>query len=126
MKRKSGTKRKTRLTETWPFLSPGPLSLQLHGLIDLGDTGNEIGLKLTFSDWFVPCICCVSVFCFVRVITLLSFYCHLFYRWLSCLFLYFLLHFYLPFYFVDKVNKFKKQLEEEEMASRNIRKLPGY
>lgn len=26
----------------------------------------------------------------------------------------------------DKVNKFKKQLEEEEMASRNIRKLPGY
>lgn len=26
----------------------------------------------------------------------------------------------------DKVNRFKKQLEEEEMASRNIRKLPGY
>lgn len=26
----------------------------------------------------------------------------------------------------DKVNKFKKQLEEEELASRNIRKLPGY
>ena len=70
--------------------------------------------------------CVVFRFCFVRVITLLSFYCHLFYRWLSYLFLYFLLHFCLPFYFVDKVNKFKKQLEEEEMASRNIRKLPGY
>ena len=26
----------------------------------------------------------------------------------------------------EKVNKFRKQLEEEEMASRNIRKLPGY
>ncbi|XP_068727765.1 kinesin-like protein KIF2A [Montipora capricornis] len=26
----------------------------------------------------------------------------------------------------EKVNRFKKQLEEEEMASRNIRKLPGY
>jgi len=26
----------------------------------------------------------------------------------------------------EKVNKFKKQLEEEEIASRNIRKLPGY
>lgn len=29
-------------------------------------------------------------------------------------------------FLLEKVNKFKKQLEEEEMASRNIRKLPGY
>lgn len=35
----------------------------------------------------------------------------------------FLLFFYKN---AEKVNKFKKQLEEEEMASRNIRKLPGY
>lgn len=37
--------------------------------------------------------------------------------------------FVLSFIFVpntEKVNKFKKQLEEEEIASRNIRKLPGY
>ena len=30
------------------------------------------------------------------------------------------------FLFVEKVNKFKKQLEEEELASKNVRKLPGY
>ena len=57
MKRKAGTKRKTRLTETWPFLSPGPLSLQLHGLMDLGDTGNEIVLGLRFV--MGSCLGCV-------------------------------------------------------------------
>ena len=48
---------KTRLTATWPFLSPGPLSLQLHGLIDLWDTGNEIGLGLRFV--IGSCLACV-------------------------------------------------------------------
>ena len=62
----------------------------------------------------MPCMYCVSVFCFVKVITLLSFYCHLFIRWQSCLFLYYLLFFTSLFLFRQS-----KQVQETVGRRRN-------
>ena len=66
-------KSKTRLTATWPFLSPGPLS-SVTRPYQLRGTGNEIGLTLTFSDWFSRLVHALHVLCFgFFVFVLLSF-----------------------------------------------------